>query len=67
MKTKIEELLSEVEAFKAEGKEQLEDFRIQLLGSKGKIKALFADKKVHILTHMDPYDDSDINAEEEEW
>ena len=32
-----------------------------------KIKALFADKKVHILTHMDPYDDSDINAEEEEW
>ena len=32
-----------------------------------KIKALFADKKVHLLTHMDPYDDSDINNEEEEW
>ncbi len=32
-----------------------------------KIKALFDDKKVHILTHMDPYDDSDINEEEEEW
>ena len=45
MKTKIEELLSEVEAFKAEGKDQLETFRIQLLGSKGKIKALFADFK----------------------
>ncbi|WP_457750053.1 cation diffusion facilitator family transporter [Sulfurimonas sp.] len=32
-----------------------------------KIKALFPDKKVHILTHMDPYDDSDINKEEDEW
>jgi len=32
-----------------------------------KIKALFPDKKVHLLTHMDPYDDSDINDEEEEW
>lgn len=32
-----------------------------------KIKALFPDKKVHILTHMDPYDDSEINEEEEEW
>ena len=32
-----------------------------------KIKALFPDKKVHILTHMDPYDDSDINEEEEQW
>jgi cation diffusion facilitator family transporter len=31
------------------------------------IKALFPDKKVHILTHMDPYDDSEINSEEEEW
>ena len=43
MKEKIKELLSEVEGFKAESKEQLEDFRIQLLGSKGKIKSLFAD------------------------
>jgi cation diffusion facilitator family transporter len=32
-----------------------------------KIKELFEDKKVHILTHMDPYDDSEINEEEEEW
>jgi cation diffusion facilitator family transporter len=33
-----------------------------------KIKKLFpVDKKVHILTHMDPYDDTDINDEEEEW
>lgn len=26
-----------------------------------KIKRLFADKKVHVLMHMDPYDDSEIN------
>ncbi|MBW6488685.1 cation diffusion facilitator family transporter [Sulfurimonas sp.] len=26
-----------------------------------KIKRLFADKKVHMLMHMDPYDDSEIN------
>jgi cation diffusion facilitator family transporter len=33
-----------------------------------KIKKLFPeDKKVHILVHMDPYDDAEINAEEEEW
>ena len=33
-----------------------------------KIKKLFPeDKKVHILIHMDPYDDADINEEEEEW
>jgi cation diffusion facilitator family transporter len=33
-----------------------------------KIKALFSeDKKVHILVHMDPYDDAEINDEEEEW
>jgi len=31
------------------------------------IKALFKDKKSHILIHMDPYDDSEINEEEEEW
>jgi phenylalanyl-tRNA synthetase alpha chain len=42
---KINELLNQVEAFKAQNKEQLEDFRIQLLGSKGQIKALFADFK----------------------
>ena len=32
-----------------------------------KLKALFSDKKVHILTHMDPYDDSEINEQEEQW
>ena len=32
-----------------------------------KIKEHFEDKKCHILIHMDPYDDSDINEEEEEW
>ena len=32
-----------------------------------KIKRLFPDKKCHILIHMDPYDDSEVNEEEEEW
>jgi cation diffusion facilitator family transporter len=32
-----------------------------------KIKEYFKDKKTHILIHMDPYDDSDINEDEEEW
>ena len=32
-----------------------------------KIKAHFQDKKVHTLIHMDPYDDSEMNEEEEEW
>ncbi len=32
-----------------------------------KIKELFEDKKSHILIHMDPYDDSEINEDEEEW
>jgi cation diffusion facilitator family transporter len=32
------------------------------------IKALFKkDKKIHILIHMDPYDDVEINDDEEEW
>ena len=31
------------------------------------IKALFPEKKLHILIHMDPYDDSEINDDEEEW
>ena len=30
-----------------------------------KIKALFEDKKAHILIHMDPYDDSEINEMED--
>lgn len=32
-----------------------------------RIKELFEDKKVHILIHMDPYDDSEINAEEDAY
>ena len=32
-----------------------------------RIRELFEDKKCHILIHMDPYDDSDINEEEEQW
>ncbi|MEA1982213.1 MAG: cation diffusion facilitator family transporter [Campylobacterota bacterium] len=32
-----------------------------------KLKEYFKDKKCHILVHMDPYDDSEINEEEEEW
>lgn len=45
MKEKIKELLSEVDEFKTESKEHLEHFRIKLLGSKGKIKTLFASFK----------------------
>ena len=43
MKDKIGEYLKEVENFKAESLEQLEEFRIQFLSKKGKIPALFAD------------------------
>lgn len=32
-----------------------------------KLKALFPDKRVHVLIHMDPYDDASVNKEEEEW
>ena len=32
----------------------------------GKIREYFKDKKTHIIVHMDPYDDSEIN-EEEDW
>lgn len=32
-----------------------------------KIKQLFEDKKVHVLVHMDPYDDSEINEMEEDY
>src|SRR3989304_5636538 len=45
MKNKIKELLKEVEEFTAEKKEQIEEFRISLLGSKGKLKTLFSDFK----------------------
>lgn len=33
----------------------------------GKLREYFEDKKAHILIHMDPFDDSEINSEEEEW
>lgn len=33
--------------------------------AEAKIKALFKDKKVHTLIHMDPYDDSEINEMED--
>ncbi|MEA2099265.1 MAG: cation diffusion facilitator family transporter [Campylobacterota bacterium] len=32
-----------------------------------KIKALFEDKKTHVLIHMDPYDDSEINELEDRY
>ncbi|RUM63324.1 MAG: cation transporter [Sulfurimonas sp.] len=32
-----------------------------------KIKKYFGEKKSHILMHMDPYDDSELNEEKEEW
>lgn len=32
-----------------------------------KLRELFEDKKVHIMIHMDPYDDSEINDDEENW
>jgi len=32
-----------------------------------KIKRLFTDKKVHVLMHMDPYDDSEINEMEDSY
>jgi len=31
------------------------------------IREYFKDKKTHILVHMDPYDDSEINGDEEDW
>lgn len=42
MKDKIQDILNEVDAFNAESKEQLENFRIKILGTKGAIKELFA-------------------------
>lgn len=45
MKTRIEEYLKEVENFKAEKIDQLEEFRIKFLSKKGLIPALFADFK----------------------
>lgn len=45
MQEKIKELLGEIESFKAESKEQLEDFRIKLLSKKGAISELFEEFK----------------------
>lgn len=45
MKTKISELLAEVQQFQAESKEQIEDFRLKYLSKKGVIPALFNDFK----------------------
>lgn len=41
MLTTVHELIDKVKAFKAETKEEVEAFRIEYLGSKGKIKMLF--------------------------
>ena len=45
MKSKIEVLLNEIESFKAEKKEHVEEFRIKLLSKKGKITELFDEFK----------------------
>jgi len=45
MKEKIDHLLEEIEAFAAESKEQLEEYRIKWLSKKGKITVLFDDFK----------------------
>ncbi len=45
MLDKVKELLSEVEQFSAKSKQELEDFRIRLLGKKGEITELFTQFK----------------------
>lgn len=45
MKDRIKELSAQIEQFSTEGKEQLEKFRIQFLGSKNVLKDLFAEMK----------------------
>ena len=45
MKERIELLLKEVADFEPNSKEELEQFRIEFLANKGKVKALFADFK----------------------
>lgn len=45
MKNRLNELLKEVEQFTAQKPEQVEEFRIKILGSKGVLKDLFADFK----------------------
>jgi len=45
MKSKIEELLNEIESFVGESKEHVEEFRIKLLSKKGKVTELFDEFK----------------------
>ncbi len=45
MKTKINDLLNEINSFKANTAEEIEAFRIKFLGSKGILKQLFVDFK----------------------
>lgn len=45
MRERLNELLKEVESFTAQKPEQVEEFRIKVLGSKGVLKELFADFK----------------------
>ena len=45
MRERLNELLKEVESFSAQNLEQVEEFRIKILGSKGILKDLFADFK----------------------
>lgn len=46
MKNKIEEYLGEIEKFTASNKEQVEEFRIRILGKKGKVTELFDEFKL---------------------
>ena len=45
MKEKIAQILAEINSFKAESKEALENFRVKYISKKGVIPALFADFK----------------------
>ncbi len=45
MKEKVQELLQEIDGFTADSKEQVEAFRIKMLGKKGAVTALFAEFK----------------------
>lgn len=45
MKERIEQLKKQIEEFKADTPQQLEDFRVKILGKKGELTALFEDFK----------------------
>lgn len=45
MKDKIKELHQQIEAYKAEGKDQLETFRLKFISKKGEINKLFGEFK----------------------